>query len=263
MIQANSETHMAKQKSIIKLEGTIGDISFYKSKDGYLARERGGITAERIATDPKFQRTRENGAEFGRAGKAGKLLRTALKQVIQNTADGRMTSRLAKEMVRVIKADLVSERGLRNVLDGELELLTGFDFNEQGKLSTTIFAPYSATIDRVSGLLSIEFPPFDPAIGILAVPNATHFRLKAAGAMIDFEKETYITASSTSDALPVKEPIGDPVQLSCQLEENSGQPLFLVLGIEFVQIVNGREYLLTNGAYNGLCLVKISGISNS
>ena len=63
---------MARQRSIIKLDGTIGGITFYKSKDGYLAREKGGIPAERIRNDPAFQRTRENGAEFGRAGKAGK-----------------------------------------------------------------------------------------------------------------------------------------------------------------------------------------------
>ena len=66
---------MAKQKGIIKLEGTIGDITFYKSQDGYLAREKGGIDANRIASDPAFQRTRENGSEFGAAGKAGKMLK--------------------------------------------------------------------------------------------------------------------------------------------------------------------------------------------
>lgn len=64
---------MAKQKGIIKLDGTIGGITFYKSQDGYLAREKGGVSAEKIATDPAFQRTRENGEEFGRAGKAGKF----------------------------------------------------------------------------------------------------------------------------------------------------------------------------------------------
>jgi hypothetical protein len=42
---------MAKQKGIIKLEGTIGDIAFFKSKDGYLAREKGGIAADRMAND--------------------------------------------------------------------------------------------------------------------------------------------------------------------------------------------------------------------
>jgi hypothetical protein len=29
---------MARQKGIIKLDGTIGDITFYKSKDVHLAR---------------------------------------------------------------------------------------------------------------------------------------------------------------------------------------------------------------------------------
>ncbi len=33
---------MAKQTGIIKLKGTIGDISFYKSADGHLARYKGG-----------------------------------------------------------------------------------------------------------------------------------------------------------------------------------------------------------------------------
>ena len=85
---------MARQRSIIKLDGTIGGITFYKSKDGYLAREKGGIPAERIRTDPAFQRTRENGAEFGRAGKAGKVLRNSIRQLLQNVNDSRMVSRL-------------------------------------------------------------------------------------------------------------------------------------------------------------------------
>ena len=55
---------MARQKGIIKLKGTIGDITFYKTQDGHLAREKGGIDASRIASDPAFQRTRENGSEF-------------------------------------------------------------------------------------------------------------------------------------------------------------------------------------------------------
>jgi len=42
---------MAKQKGIIKLEGTIGDIAFYKSQDGHLARAKGGVSADRIKND--------------------------------------------------------------------------------------------------------------------------------------------------------------------------------------------------------------------
>jgi hypothetical protein len=65
---------MAKQTGIIKLKGTIGGISFYKTSDGHLAREKGGVDKSRIQNDPAFQRTRENGAEFGRAGKGDKVI---------------------------------------------------------------------------------------------------------------------------------------------------------------------------------------------
>lgn len=149
---------MAKQKGIIKLEGTIGGVTFYKSKDGYLAKEKSGVPADRIANDPAFQRTRENGAEFGRAGKAGKILRNALRALLQNTADSRMVSRLTTEFIKVIREDATNPRGERNVIDGESELLEGFDFNVNGKLGTTLYAPfiYSVLIN-CDNLLKVEF----------------------------------------------------------------------------------------------------------
>ena len=68
---------MARQKSIIKLQGTIDDISFVKTKDGYMAGKGISVNSARIASDPAFQRTRVNNSEFGRAGSASELLRTA------------------------------------------------------------------------------------------------------------------------------------------------------------------------------------------
>lgn len=46
---------MARQAGIIKLKGKVGDMSFYKTKDGYLAREKGGVDKERIQNDPAFR----------------------------------------------------------------------------------------------------------------------------------------------------------------------------------------------------------------
>ena len=161
---------MARQKGIIKLKGTIGDITFYKTQDGHLAREKGGIDASRIKSDPAFQRTRENGSEFGRAGKAGKLLRTALRPLLINAADGRMVSRLTQAMVKVIQADLVSERGLRNVIDGEAELLFGFEFNIRGKLGTSLYTPFVGAIDRVTGDITVDLASFVSASKSISAP---------------------------------------------------------------------------------------------
>lgn len=69
---------MANQASFIKFEGKIGDLSFYKSREGYQVRTKGGVSASRIANDPNYARTRKNMAEFGRAGTASKLLQQSL-----------------------------------------------------------------------------------------------------------------------------------------------------------------------------------------
>ena len=251
---------MAKQKGIIKLDGTIGGITFYKStQDGYLAREKGGVSGDRIANDPNFQRTRENGDEFGRAGKAGKLLRNSIRAMLQNASDSRMVSRLTQKMVEVIQEDATNPRGQRNVIDGEAELLEGFEFNITGKLGTTLYAPYTSTIDRVTGTLAVSVPAFVPLNMIAAPGGSTHFKIVSAGTEVDFENETFVVATSETAVLPWDTTATAVINLSNAVTANSTHPLFLALGIEFYQEVNGQMYPLKNGAYNALALVKVDG----
>ena len=251
---------MARQKGIIKLKGTIGDITFYKTKDGHLAREKGGIEASRIASDPAFQRTRENGSEFGRAGKAGKTLRTALRTLLLNSADSRMVSRLTQSMIKVIQADLVNERGLRNVIDGEAELLVGFEFNIGGKLGTTLFVPFVGGINRATGAITVDLDSFIPANMIAAPSGTTHFKIISAGTEIDFEAEVFVTTTSETAILPWDMTPTVAISHANAVTPNSTKPLFLALGVEFYQEVNGRMYPLKNGSYNPLALVQVSGL---
>ena len=244
---------MARQKGIIKLKGTIGDITFYKTQDGHLAREKGGIDASRIASDPAFQRTRENGSEFGRAGKAGKLLRTAFRPLLLNSADGRMVSRLTQRMVKVIQADLVSERGLRNVIDGE------FEFNIRGKLGTSLFAPFVATIDRAAGEIKVDLVSFIPANMIAAPSGTTHFKIISGGAEVDFETETFVVSSSETAILPWDNTATAAINQVNAVTPASTKPLFLAVGVEFYQEINGQMYPLKNGAFNPLSLAKVDG----
>lgn len=256
---SNFYTIMARQKGIIKLKGSIGDVSFYKTQDGYLAREKGGVDKERIKTDPAFQRTRENGAEFGRAGAAGRMLRTALRPLLLRTSDKRVTSRLTREMVKVVKADQVSVRGERNVLDGELELLQGFEFNSNGRLGATMYAPFQPSINRATGEAAVNIPDFIPQNTIAAPQGATHLKLVSAGAMVDFEEETFDLVTSESAEIVIGPQVEAAVNLLNALPAASESPLFLAFGVEFYQLVNGSFYPLKNGAYNALSLVAVDG----
>jgi hypothetical protein len=251
---------MAKQRGMFKVEGTVDEVTFYKSKDGFLLRQKGGVSAERMASDPAFARTRENQQEFSRAGKAGKVMRNAIRPLLVNVGDRLLVSRLFTQMMKVVKADATSDRGQRNVLDGELELLEGFEFNEAGKLSQTLFAPYAASIDRVSGTLSIAVPAFVPLNMLVAPSEATHYQIVSAGGFIDFEGGSNGIATDSTAILPIGSDPGAAVNHSFTAGANSTQPLFLVLGISFYQQVNGKDYSLKNGAFNALSIVKVSGV---
>ncbi|MFN7014151.1 MAG: hypothetical protein ACK4ON_07775 [Bacteroidia bacterium] len=252
---------MARQKGILKIKGTIGDITFYKTKDGYLAKEKSIIEANRIATDPAFQRTRENGSEFGRAGKAGKLVRVALRPLLLNTSDSRMVGRLTQAMMKVIKADTTSQRGLRNVIDGETELLLGFEFNNQSNLSNSLYAPFTGNIDRVTGDITLDLDSFIPKDMIAAPSGTTHFKIISGGAELDFESETYVVTTSETAELPWDITPTAVINQINAVTPNSTKPLLLVAGIVFYQQVNGTMYPLNNGAFNPLAIVKVdSGV---
>lgn len=243
----------------MQVEGTIGDVTFYKSKDGFRIRSRGGVSRERILNSPAYERTRENLSEFGRAAKAGKTLRLAFATPLKMITDGRMVSRLSREMYRVIQSDANSTRGQRNVLDGETELLKGFEFNEGSNLATTLTAPFTAAINRESGKASINIPAFIPATAIKAPVSSTHFRLALGAAEINFEAGAYTAGQAFSGILPIGMTATTPITLEHNLPADSTHPLFLAFGIQFFLETNGDYYPLNDSSHNALSLVQVDG----
>lgn len=249
---------MAKQTGIIKVNGMLDDIVFYQSKDGYIMRKKGNLSANRVKTDSSFQRVRENGLEFGNAGKAGKLVRSAFSGITQHARDSRMTGRLVQELMKIVKTDATNARGQRTVANGELGLLEGFEFNAGAKLSTILRAPYVAAIDRPSGTLTVNFPSFVPIDTLDAPAGTTHFKVIAAGAEIDFGAVTHNAQEQESAMLPWTSANSGLINLSVNLTANSRLPLFLSLGVQFYQQVNGIFYALKDGSANAVSMIKVS-----
>src|SRR5690242_14582018 len=125
---------MARQSNIFTSEGKVGQASFYKSKRGYLLRQKGGVSAARIASDPRFANTRKNGFEFGRAGIANRVLREAFTTLLKNGSDPGVTRRLTQAFMLMVQADSVRPFGERILLTANLPYLEGFDFNADAPL---------------------------------------------------------------------------------------------------------------------------------
>jgi hypothetical protein len=250
---------MAKQCGIIKLTGTIGGITFYKTKDGYFARTKGGVTGERFQTDAKFTRSRENASEFGRAGAAGGVFRKALKGVFAGATDRQSNGRLTRVLMEVLQGDTIHARGQRRIQDGNLNLLRGFEPLGGAPLSATLAASFRGAIDRHTGTATIQMPTFDPSRDIEAPAGATHFNLVAVRVKADFEARISDVTSRSTSIMSVsggRQPAWNPV-LDSTGTIPANLPIILMLGIQFYQKVNGMLYPLANGAHQALTIIAV------
>lgn len=251
---------MAILKGILPLEGTIGNITFARTRDGNIVREKGGISAQRIASDPAFRRTRENNQEFGRAGRAARLLNNALRNTEGARADSRATSRLIKTLMAVLKGDTNHTRGARTVAAGNHGRLLGFEFNGDGPLHATLLAPYSATILRSTGRLTLELPAFRPASALRAPEGTTHYRMAATLVEADFDAGTSVIGTESSPTLPWDDTLGAQLTLEPAVTAATDQPLFAILSVFFSQDVGGTYYPLHDGTRNPSAIVAVDTV---
>lgn len=247
---------MAKFDGIFEIQGTLKGMTFYKSKDGLLIRGKGGVSKKRIKNDPAFQRTRENGVEFGHCASMGMLLRKSVSNSVSLAKDYRVTSRLGQALSRVKNLDFVSIRGQRKVHIGiqsaeGKNVLRGFNFNKFSAFNSVFREAYE--LDIVSG--EVEILDFNPTSNLSIPQGATHCSFSTSISSLDFEMGTYETKQGQKTNFPIVDALMD-ITLICPMPTASGSVFFYFL-IEFFQELNGAQYPLKNNAHNVLYLMEI------
>ncbi|MFN5183518.1 MAG: hypothetical protein ACK5D5_10915 [Bacteroidota bacterium] len=248
---------MARQKGIIKIEGTLQDLTFYKTKDGDLVKTKTSISGERIANDPAFIRTRENGAEFGNSAASGKLTRSSLRIISLNATDSKVVSRLTKVMTQIKNLDTTSARGLRNVGVAIANapakaLLKGFDFNTDALLGSVLFKPY--TVNTTTGVITIT--GIVPNTDVIWPQGATHISFTGCFANINYVTGVTDVKLTNVTNLPINGTASTVTLTPTAVPTGTGIKVFL-LKLEFFQLINAVQYPLKNGAYNALKIVEV------
>lgn len=248
---------MGEQNSLVKVRGTLGGLTYYKTKDGDLVRQKGGVSKDRIANDPAFLRTRENGMEFGTAGKMSKTIRDCLRPILRNAADSRVTSRLTKAMFQLLKLDATSDRGKRHPSEGikteaGKAVLQGFNFNIDSMLRSVLFKPLELDLEAKA----VSLKQLSTMNDILYAQGATHLRLTIGVASIDFVTGKSQFTYNMSDHIEIKP---EPIDLSLVLNSSfigEGTKIY-VFKIEFSQLLNGKHYSLSNDSFNAMEVIAV------
>jgi len=248
---------MAKYKSLFKVRGSIDDVSFYKTEDGYGIRSKSSLDKARLKSDPAFERTRENNNEFGNAATSGKILRRAIIDLVSNAKDNKLASRVTQVMSEVKNFDLISPRGQRNVAvgiltpDGKIPLI-GFNFNRRSSLSEVMQSDYS--LDTATGEIVIS--NFIPTQKLIIPEGATHVEFTAGFLNLDMttlEKDMQI---SNVENLAINGITTTITLTPAAPAAGTGQSFYL-LKVAFFQEINNLQYPLKNGAFNALQILEV------
>jgi hypothetical protein len=249
---------MAFQRGPVKLEGKMGDFSFYKVDDNFLAKQKSGHSKERINNDPSFERTRENAIEFGNASSFAKHLKLSLKQSLGRSfelfSDPSLTNRLNKRINSIVKADSVHARGSRQLLNDNLLLFTGFSLNNAAALKDTFFIPLVPEWLVTEKLIRLELPQFLPRSVSDAPDKAALFQFHICATMRVDEGFQSISMHSELFALDTFQ---EAQNLDLLLGDTNADATIVFFGISFFSEVAGYAVPLTTPCKNALDVIKV------
>lgn len=247
---------MARQRGPLKIQGTIDDLTFLRTQEGFRVRLKGGVSRDRVLKDPAFERTRENMAEFAECAKIAKQFRQASSSMISLAKDKHMSSRLTGVFAKIKNYDTTSPRGERKVaigatVPGVLELLKNFDFNKRSSMSNILKAVVE--LNETTGVVTIV--DLKPKTNLLAPTFATHFSLSSAFMKFDFATGAFEMQQSNSVNLPIDLSATTVTLTPANVPAGTGVAVHLLL-IEFFQTISNQQYPLKSGVFNALSIIK-------
>lgn len=249
---------MARLEGLIKLNGTVGDLSFYKTKaNGTQVRMKGGVSGDRIANDPAFVRTRENGAEFGRAQQLGKKLRELLRDALFQNADSRFSYRLANRLLKVIQMDNVQVRGERTLIAENMILLQDLECNERASLSGITLKPVSFGYDRSTGEGTLACDQLIPKHHISQLAGATHVQYTLVLQEFSGDETDLRPVIQRSAFIDLNEVEPVELEVMASLTADASKTVILLASTGYYQHVNGAYYPLANGLYNAMTVKRV------
>ncbi|WP_143959723.1 hypothetical protein [Litoribacter populi] len=237
---------MARQTSFVTFQGSIGEVTFYNTSEGPRARQKGGVSKARIASDPNYELTRQNNQEFGTASHTASLLKTAVRNSLVRAADSSFHSRFVSKLSEVVKKDPDSDRGERIVTPENLSILAGFRLNKTRSLASTLNCFFEAR--RMEKGILFTFEDLSPS-EFKAPDNATHFRFFAEGVAVELEEEEYDRVDTESDYIPMELNPGS-LSFTLAFESETFPHQIFVIGIEFFKIAAGKPYVVAKRRYN-------------
>jgi hypothetical protein len=148
---------MAKQTEV-QLEGTFGDLIFYKSKGGYFIRSKG-------KTGNQSPIAKVQSSILGKASGISGKLRTHFKPMIIDPKNRELMYRLNNVLQQWLRTNPINQQDKQDIINP----LHGFSFNADNELVSLFHAAMPIHRNEM-GTLSMDIPSFDSPNPLAPMP---------------------------------------------------------------------------------------------
>src|SRR5689334_5995877 len=93
---------MAKQTGPIGIEGTIGNITFYRIGNQYYARQKSSLSGRRVKTSDRFENTRRSAGRL----KQGAVLASQVYRQVRKRKDRSLYQRITGDAILLFKEEI-------------------------------------------------------------------------------------------------------------------------------------------------------------
>jgi hypothetical protein len=98
---------MAKQIGVLRITGTIGNITFYKMNGEYYARSKSSLSGKRVKKDPNYERFRTYSGRMACASQTAGSIYRSLRKADREVS---LYRKMVSEGLRLLRAGCAEER---------------------------------------------------------------------------------------------------------------------------------------------------------
>ena len=227
--------------------GKIGNMSFYKDRHGRThireIQERKKIQMSDYEETPWVR----NNMEFRDITRASRLIRQGLCYDLDYMRDSEHHNRLTGLLKHVANTDFDAVYGFRDSFRGNLNLLIGYEFNENNRLRNAFKGNFETSIDPETGKMVVELDAFIPAVDIAAPKGATQCQLIIQGTTVS--RSNQLKAQQYTDCFNLNSTEARaPQRLELELKPQPGQVMVLAVGVLYYEEFLGIPLMLRGGA---------------
>jgi len=225
-------------------------------------KKKPGVSGERFRKSPAFKNSRRAASEFGRASQCAVLIRRELAQLLELPRENELHLKLSQCIGRLSRKKQLPGEASAGLNDWPWEQMEDFQFNEEASLGNLAYGKPAVSFTRATGEINITWPRFELKSKFDKYKSATHGRIIAGAAAIDFDKKKAVSDYTATDHLPIIRPVEDDrpevvVNLSLKLPTPVLHPLFIVLGFTCYKLDSNQFYKLDNRRYKALALISV------